>query len=109
MHVTKLTHKASGATTYGSASRAFVEFIKQINAQDYYPRTSGYIAKNILPSLRLDKVLGGYWCIDIKFFIRVSLGWLTTHNHEYIRYWCIIPVTPEALQRRPTSDAMSTT
>ena len=30
MRVTKLTHIASGATAYGSACRASVEFIKQM-------------------------------------------------------------------------------
>ena len=33
MHVTKLTHIASGATAYGSASRATVEDIKQTKAK----------------------------------------------------------------------------
>ena len=30
-------------------------------------------------------------------------------TNKNIKYWCIIPVTPEALQRRSSSDAMSTT
>ena len=50
MHVTKMTHIALGATTYGSASRASVEFIKQMNAQDYYPCTSGYVTKHFTKS-----------------------------------------------------------